>query len=99
MTPLTFSQNTSSGLFPKRTSTPFKCAATTHRTSSFYASEQHTFVSYVYFSQPRLYSDLSATIGSTFVARRAGTKQATSATAVRKAATAAYVSGSMGEMP
>src|SRR6266480_2575661 len=45
------------------------------------------------------YSYLSATIGSTLVARRAGSKQATSATAVNRAAARPYVHGSLGCTP
>src|ERR1051326_7114628 len=45
------------------------------------------------------YSYRSATIGSTFVARRAGTKQATSATIVSSAAVTPNVSGSLGCTP
>ena len=45
------------------------------------------------------YSDLSATIGSTFVARRAGMEHANSAMLTNMAAAAARVAGSVGVMP
>ena len=46
-----------------------------------------------------IYSYLSAIIGSTLVARRAGTRQATSATLLNKIAVAANVSGSVAVIP
>ena len=45
------------------------------------------------------YSYRSATMGSTFMARRAGTAQAASPTAISKAAAAAYANGSRAVTP
>jgi len=48
---------------------------------------------------PDCYSSLSATIGSTRVARTAGTRQAVAATVMMSATTPASVAGSLGRTP